>query len=112
MKMCFFKLVKLVTFLIGKPVLSRYQTVFYQNPAKLGNKAKIRPVAKSPDLTVFASLGTYPFDGKNMYKLFENISLGKYTIPHSCPNLTSLLHGLLEYKAEKRFTIQEIKNHE
>jgi len=56
--------------------------------------------------------GKYPFDGSNIYKLFENISAGKYSIPKSLDNnLTSLLNSLLEYDADKRFSLKQIKEH-
>lgn len=36
----------------------------------------------------------YPFEGDNIYKLFENIGKGDYTIPEDCgPLLTDLLRG-------------------
>ncbi len=36
----------------------------------------------------------YPFEGDNIYKLFENIGKGDYTIPDECgPLLSDLLQG-------------------
>lgn len=36
----------------------------------------------------------YPFEGDNIYKLFENIGKGDYTIPEDCgPLLSDLLRG-------------------
>lgn len=36
----------------------------------------------------------YPFEGDNIYKLFENIGKGDYTIPEECgPLLSDLLRG-------------------
>lgn len=38
----------------------------------------------------------YPFEGDNIYKLFENIGKGDYTIPEECgPLLSDLLRGEL-----------------
>lgn len=38
--------------------------------------------------------GLYPFEGENIYKLFENIGRGVYTIPDSIDKmLNSLLTG-------------------
>uniref|UniRef100_A0A8C9K1Z7 Serine/threonine-protein kinase STK11 n=1 Tax=Panthera tigris altaica TaxID=74533 RepID=A0A8C9K1Z7_PANTA len=38
--------------------------------------------------------GLYPFEGDNIYKLFENIGKGDYTIPGDCgPPLSDLLRG-------------------
>ncbi|XP_018586759.1 serine/threonine-protein kinase STK11 [Scleropages formosus] len=54
----------------------------------------------------------YPFEGDNIYKLFENIGKGEYSIPEECgPLLSDLLKGMLEYDPEKRFSIQHIRQH-
>lgn len=38
--------------------------------------------------------GLYPFEGDNIYKLFENIGRGDFTIPCDCgPPLSDLLRG-------------------
>ncbi|KAG5851379.1 hypothetical protein ANANG_G00092660 [Anguilla anguilla] len=54
----------------------------------------------------------YPFEGDNIYKLFENIGKGDYSVPEDCgPLLTDLLRGMLEYDPAKRFSIQHIRQH-
>ncbi|XP_054610725.1 serine/threonine-protein kinase STK11 isoform X2 [Dunckerocampus dactyliophorus] len=54
----------------------------------------------------------YPFEGDNIYKLFENIGKGEFTIPEECgPLLSDLLRGMLEYDPAKRFSIQNIRQH-
>uniref|UniRef100_A0A8C8G2N9 non-specific serine/threonine protein kinase n=1 Tax=Oncorhynchus tshawytscha TaxID=74940 RepID=A0A8C8G2N9_ONCTS len=54
----------------------------------------------------------YPFEGDNIYKLFENIGKGHYSVPEECgPLLSGLLRGMLEYDPEKRFSIQHIRLH-
>uniref|UniRef100_A0A671M7U0 non-specific serine/threonine protein kinase n=1 Tax=Sinocyclocheilus anshuiensis TaxID=1608454 RepID=A0A671M7U0_9TELE len=54
----------------------------------------------------------YPFEGDNIYKLFENIGKGDYTVPEECgPLLSDLLRGMLEYDPVKRFSIQHIRQH-
>ncbi|XP_059418908.1 serine/threonine-protein kinase STK11 [Carassius carassius] len=54
----------------------------------------------------------YPFEGDNIYKLFENIGKGDYTVPEECgPQLSDLLRGMLEYDPVKRFSIQRIRQH-
>ncbi|KAJ8270074.1 hypothetical protein GJAV_G00110040 [Gymnothorax javanicus] len=54
----------------------------------------------------------YPFEGDNIYKLFENIGKGDYTIPQGCgPLLSDLLRGMLEYDPVRRFSIQRIRQH-
>uniref|UniRef100_A0A8C4SWG4 Serine/threonine-protein kinase STK11 n=1 Tax=Erpetoichthys calabaricus TaxID=27687 RepID=A0A8C4SWG4_ERPCA len=56
--------------------------------------------------------GLYPFEGDNIYKLFENIGKGDYNIPEDCgPLLADLLRGMLEYDPAKRFSIQRIRQH-
>uniref|UniRef100_A0A672PDV4 non-specific serine/threonine protein kinase n=1 Tax=Sinocyclocheilus grahami TaxID=75366 RepID=A0A672PDV4_SINGR len=51
----------------------------------------------------------YPFEGDNIYKLFENIGKGDYTVPEECgPLLSDLLRGMLEYDPVKRFSIQHL----
>ncbi|XP_035279608.1 serine/threonine-protein kinase STK11-like [Anguilla anguilla] len=54
----------------------------------------------------------YPFEGDNIYKLFENIGKGDYSVPEDCsPLLSDLLRGMLEYDPVKRFSIQRIREH-
>ncbi|TRZ00674.1 hypothetical protein DNTS_012308 [Danionella cerebrum] len=54
----------------------------------------------------------YPFEGDNIYKLFENIGKGEFSIPEECgPLLSDLLRGMLEYDPVKRFSIQRIRQH-
>ncbi|XP_006898069.1 PREDICTED: uncharacterized protein LOC102853130 [Elephantulus edwardii] len=56
--------------------------------------------------------GLYPFEGDNIYKLFENIGKGDYTIPSDCgPPLSDLLRGMLEYEPARRLSIQQIRQH-
>ncbi|XP_072924358.1 serine/threonine-protein kinase STK11 isoform X3 [Hemitrygon akajei] len=46
--------------------------------------------------------GLYPFEGDNIYKLFENIGKGEYTIPEECgPLLTDLLRGQVQVPEEE-----------
>ncbi|ELT96788.1 hypothetical protein CAPTEDRAFT_158801 [Capitella teleta] len=57
--------------------------------------------------------GKYPFEGDNIYKLFENIGKGEYSIPEEMDSLLSdLITGMMQYKAEQRFTISQIRNHD
>ncbi|KAM4628815.1 serine/threonine-protein kinase STK11-like isoform 1-T2 [Polymixia lowei] len=54
----------------------------------------------------------YPFEGDNIYKLFENIGRGEYRLPERCgPLLSDLLRGMLEYDPVKRFSILHIRQH-
>ncbi|KAJ1531685.1 hypothetical protein ONE63_000354 [Megalurothrips usitatus] len=56
--------------------------------------------------------GLYPFEGDNIFRLFENIGKGEYTIPDEIENpLRDLLHGMLQKDANQRFTLQQIRQH-
>ncbi|CAL1536439.1 unnamed protein product [Lymnaea stagnalis] len=56
--------------------------------------------------------GKYPFEGDNIYKLFENIGKGVYTIPEEVSDLLGdLLRGMLAYDSEVRYTLQQIRQH-
>ncbi|XP_047101972.1 serine/threonine-protein kinase stk11-like isoform X2 [Schistocerca piceifrons] len=56
--------------------------------------------------------GQYPFEGDNIYRLFENIGNGKFSIPNELDNLlTDLLRGMLEKDPEKRLSLQQIRQH-
>ncbi|KPP67134.1 Serine/threonine-protein kinase 11-like [Scleropages formosus] len=71
-------------------------------------KQKIYPSGRGYNITT----SLYPFEGDNIYKLFENIGKGEYSIPEECgPLLSDLLKGMLEYDPEKRFSIQHIRQH-
>ncbi|XP_053214272.1 serine/threonine-protein kinase STK11-like [Panonychus citri] len=57
--------------------------------------------------------GLYPFEGDTVYKLFENISKGEFTIPNDLDeSLSSLINGMLEADPERRFTLIQIRNHD
>lgn len=57
--------------------------------------------------------GEYPFEGDNIFKLFENIGKGQYKIPEGVEdNLRDLLTGMLQYEAANRVTLQHIKRHD
>ncbi len=64
-------------------------------------------------VTLFNILtGKYPFEGENIYRLFENIGKGELVIPDEVDeNLGSLLTGMLNNDFEKRFNIQDIRRH-
>lgn len=56
--------------------------------------------------------GQYPFEGDTIYKLYENIGKGEYTIPEEVEEpLRSLIEGMLQKEAENRFSLQQIKKH-
>lgn len=56
--------------------------------------------------------GSYPFEGDNVYRLFENIGKGTFTIPsHIEEPLRELLMGMLRKDPEKRLNLQQIKQH-
>lgn len=56
--------------------------------------------------------GKYPFEGENIYKLFENIGKGEFTVPEGVSDsLASLLKGMLDANPVNRLTIQKIRHH-
>ncbi|XP_014610719.1 PREDICTED: serine/threonine-protein kinase STK11 [Polistes canadensis] len=56
--------------------------------------------------------GQYPFEGDTIYKLYENIGKGEYTIPEEVEEpLRSLIEGMLQKDARNRFTLQQVKRH-
>ncbi|XP_068899568.1 serine/threonine-protein kinase STK11 isoform X1 [Tenebrio molitor] len=56
--------------------------------------------------------GEYPFEGDSIYKLFENIGRGEFTIPDYIEDpLRSLLLGMLRKDPEDRFSLQYIRQH-
>lgn len=58
------------------------------------------------------TMGTIPFDGNNIYKLFDAISDGKYIPPDVSDGLLiDLIGKMLNYDFEERITINQIKHH-
>lgn len=56
--------------------------------------------------------GQYPFEGDNIYRLFENIGKGEYSIPAEIENpLRNLIESMLQKEPEKRISIQHIRQH-
>lgn len=56
--------------------------------------------------------GIYPFEGDSIYKLYENIGKGDYTIPDEIENpLRDLLEGMLKKEPSERLALQEVKRH-
>ncbi|KAJ8668063.1 hypothetical protein QAD02_009726 [Eretmocerus hayati] len=57
--------------------------------------------------------GLYPFESDNIYKLYENIGTGEYTIPPEVDDvLKSLLEGMLQKDINERFSLQQIRRHQ
>ncbi|PNF32714.1 Serine/threonine-protein kinase STK11 [Cryptotermes secundus] len=56
--------------------------------------------------------GLYPFEGDNIYRLFENIWKGEFSIPSEIENpLRALLEGMLQKDPEKRLSLPQIRQH-
>ncbi|CAH1155893.1 unnamed protein product [Phaedon cochleariae] len=56
--------------------------------------------------------GFYPFEGDNIYRLFESIGKGDYSIPDEIGEpLRNLLTGMLEKEPQNRFNLQQIRQH-
>lgn len=57
--------------------------------------------------------GLYPYEGDNIYKLLENIGKGEWVAPDSLePRLADLLTNILQANPARRFTLQQIRQHE
>lgn len=56
--------------------------------------------------------GLYPFEADNIYKLFECIGKGEFTIPSDVDsNLENLLRGMLKRDSSERLSLQDIRQH-
>ncbi|XP_058800756.1 serine/threonine-protein kinase STK11 [Phymastichus coffea] len=56
--------------------------------------------------------GAYPFQSDNIYKLYEIIGKGEYTIPEDVEDdLRSLLQGMLQKDTDIRFSLQKVRHH-
>ncbi|XP_018576029.1 serine/threonine-protein kinase STK11 isoform X2 [Anoplophora glabripennis] len=56
--------------------------------------------------------GRYPFEGDNIYRLFENIGRGEFTVPDEIEDpLRNLLLGMLRKDPHTRFTLQQVRQH-
>ncbi|XP_072023630.1 serine/threonine-protein kinase STK11-like [Amphiura filiformis] len=67
----------------------------------------------SSGITLFnITTGTFPFEGDNIYRLFENIGKGHFNMPSDVPApLADLLSGMLKTDPDERSAIKHIRNH-
>ncbi|KAL1140266.1 hypothetical protein AAG570_000198 [Ranatra chinensis] len=67
----------------------------------------------SSGVTLFnLTTGKYPFEGDNIYRLFECIGRCQMTIPEDLDDsLRNLLAGMLHKEPEARFNLQQIRHH-
>lgn len=65
-------------------------------------------------VTLFSiTTGRYPFEGENIYRLFEKISRCEFTMPEDLdPALQTLLAGMLAKDPNERFSLSQIKAHD
>lgn len=57
--------------------------------------------------------GKYPFEGDNIYKLYENIGKGVFVVPNELDSLLqNLLRGMLQKSPQERFTLQRVRHHD
>lgn len=56
--------------------------------------------------------GLYPFEGDNIYRLFESIGKGDFTIPDEIDEpLRGLITGMLQKEPADRYSLQDIRQH-
>ncbi|XP_060528996.1 serine/threonine-protein kinase STK11 isoform X2 [Cylas formicarius] len=86
-------------------------------PPEIANGAEFFPGFKvdiwSSGVTLFNLVtGKYPFEGDNIYRLFENIGRGEFTIPGEIEDpLRHLLFEMLKKDPQERYTLQQIRQH-
>ncbi|VEN50335.1 unnamed protein product [Callosobruchus maculatus] len=86
-------------------------------PPEIANGLEFFPGFKvdiwSSGVTLYnITTGQYPFEGDNIYRLFESIGKGEFTIPSEIQEpLRGLLIGMLEKDPYSRFSLQQIKRH-
>lgn len=68
----------------------------------------------SSGVTLYSiTTGRYPFEGENIYRLFEKISKCEFTMPNDLdPALQSLLAGMLAKNPDERFSLSQIRSHD
>jgi len=68
----------------------------------------------SSGVTLYSiTTGKYPFEGENIYRLFEKISKGEFVMPEDLdPALQNLLLGMLAKDPSERFSLNQVKSHD
>ncbi|CAN8003671.1 unnamed protein product [Ixodes hexagonus] len=68
----------------------------------------------SSGVTLFnITTGKYPFEGDNIYKLFENIGSGVFQVPPEVdPLLADLLKGMLDKNPQQRLALESVQHHD
>lgn len=68
----------------------------------------------SAGVTLFNfSTGSYPFEGDTIFRLFEAIGKGEFSIPAEVdPLLKSLLRGMLSKEADTRYGLLQVREHD
>jgi len=58
--------------------------------------------------------GSYPFEGDTIFRLFENIGKGEFTVPQQDVNpvLESLIRGMLATEFQDRFSLLQVRDHD
>ena len=58
--------------------------------------------------------GIYPFEGETIFRLFENIAKGQFSVPRTDvdPLLENLIRGMLATNPDDRFNLNKVKEHD
>lgn len=97
------------------PAAGRLSSVTLTSSQALSDK--LIEVCLYPKLNIFflrynIATGVYPFEGDNIYRLFESIGRAEFSVPEDLGEaLVSLLNGMLQRDPQDRLSIPQIRRH-
>ncbi|XP_076065846.1 serine/threonine-protein kinase stk11-like isoform X2 [Oratosquilla oratoria] len=118
LKISDFGVAEQVSILAGNDDITTSQGSPLFQPPEVAGGAKVFPGFKvdvwSAGCTLYnLTTGEYPFEGENVFRLYENICEMPVTIPEELdPVLVSLLEKMLLKDPRKRMSLYKVKNHD